>query len=71
VAREFNRIVRSDQPTLDDFKSARDLGKPPVIKYLREWAESISVHADLEHSKALARNNRLMLGRHVVTLLAP
>ena len=71
MAREFYRILRSERPTLDDFKSARELGKPPVRRYLREWAESISVHDDLDHSKAHARDNRLRLGRSVVRLIVP
>ena len=71
MASEFYRILRSDRPTLDDFKSARELGKPLVRRYVREWAESISVHDDLDHSKTHARDNRLRIGRHVVKLIVP
>lgn len=69
--RAFYRIVRSEHPTLDDFKSARELGKPLVRRYLREWAEGISVHDDLDHSIAHARDNRLRLGCHVAKMVIP
>lgn len=72
VSRQFYRIVRSETPTLDDFKSARDLGKPLLVpRYQREWAEGISVYDDLAHAIDRALKFRLQLGRFVVAILVP
>jgi len=69
VARTLYRIIRRDVPTVDDFKCAKDLGKPlrdPTL--LRQWAEGLSVYDDLDHAKRRARYYRYRIGRYVVAV---
>ena len=59
-------------PSLDDFKSAKALGKPlhnPALE--REWAEGGSVYDDLQFAMERARKARFMLGRYVVAVRIP
>lgn len=72
VARIFYRIVKTDPPTLDDFKSYRELGIPartddPEVLRMRE---GISVYA----TETQARNRSRAvphLGRYVAMLEIP
>lgn len=70
--RELFRIVRSNPPTLDDFKSHRELGIPALDddpEHLR-MPEGISVHATLAQSRAKDRS-RPWFGRLVARLVIP
>jgi hypothetical protein len=72
VTRLFYRIVRTDPPSLDDFKSARELGKPlGNVRYVREWSNSISVYDDYDHAVERAAANRFLLGDRIATLEIP
>jgi hypothetical protein len=72
VGRKLYRIIRGATPTLEDFKSARDLGKPlRSQRHEREWAEGVSTFDDLAYAIERAIQNRLLLGRYVATLLVP
>jgi hypothetical protein len=73
VAREYFRIVRGEQPTLDDFKSQRDSGRmaapPPGME--RQWAEGVSVYDALEFAIDRAVKSRGRLGMFVARLVVP
>lgn len=72
VPRELYRIIRGAIPTIEDFKSARDLGKPlRSPRYEREWAEAVSAYDDLGYAVARAIENRWQLGSYVATLAVP
>lgn len=72
MERTFYRIVRSSEVTEDDFKSAKDLGKPLRKSSLaRQWAEGVSVSDTFEHAAAQARLYRYRLGRFVVSVRLP
>jgi hypothetical protein len=68
----FYRIVRENPPTLDDFKSHRELGIPALDddpEHLR-MREGISVHATEAQSRAKARS-RPWFGRFIARLEIP
>src|SRR5262249_75035 len=72
MARIFFRIVRGPVPTLDDFKSGKQLGKPlrdPTLS--REWATGISVFDSLEYAAERARAMRFRLGTWIAILSIP
>lgn len=72
MTKEFYRIVRGSDPTIDDIRSARDDGMALVDpRYLREWAEGVSVYDNLDYALQRARRNRTGLGRFVVTIVIP
>ena len=72
MAIEFYRIVRSISPSAEDFRSARQDGLPLVDpRYVREWAEGVSVYDSLEYALGRARANRTGLGRFVATIALP
>jgi hypothetical protein len=72
VENEFYRIIRHAEPTIDDFRTAREDGLPLVDpKYHREWAEGISVYDNLLYALERARRNRTGLGRFVVAIVVP
>jgi hypothetical protein len=72
MAREFFRIVRSEQPDREDFTSLADQGKVCVSgKRYRECAEGVSVFDDFEHTCELARTYRFQRGRYIARLLVP
>jgi hypothetical protein len=49
VSRVFYRIIEGPVPTLKDFLTHKELGKPLRVKAIeREWATAISVYDDLE-----------------------
>lgn len=69
AARTFYRIIRGNVPTVDDFKSAKELGKPlRDVTLRRQWAEGLSVYDNLDHAKRRTRYYRFLIGRHVVAL---
>lgn len=70
--RTFYRIVRSNPPTLNDFKSHSELGIPALDddpEHLR-MREGISVHATEAQSRAKARS-RPWFGRFIARLVIP
>jgi hypothetical protein len=70
--RIYYRIVRNADATEDDFKPAKDLGKPLRRPSLaRQWAEGVSVSDTFEHAAAQARLYRYRLGRFVVAIRLP
>jgi hypothetical protein len=72
VSRVFYRIIRGPIPTLDDLRSAKDLGKPlPRPLFHREWADAISVYDSLEYAVRKASELRFMVGDHVISLTIP
>ena len=72
MERTFYRIVRNPVVSEDDFKSAKDLGKPlRKPSFARQWAEGVSVSDTLEHAVAQARLYRFGLGRFVVAVRLP
>ncbi len=72
MGRLFYRIVRSAAPTIDDFKTARDLGKQLRFpQFRREWEEAISVFDDFDHAVNRAIKSRLQLGDHIAELDVP
>ena len=72
VARQFYRIVRSQYPSLDDFRSLGDEGKVCVsARRYRECAEGVSVFDDFRHACDLARTYDFRRGRFVATLTVP
>jgi hypothetical protein len=69
---EFFRIVRSEWPTRDDFRSLADEGKVCVSKRrFRECAEGISVFDDFDHVCMLARTYHFQRRRFVARLVVP
>jgi hypothetical protein len=73
VAREFFRIVRDKQATLEDFKSHRALGKRPPANpaYQREWSEGISVYSSLDRACQVSKAFHFRLGSYVATIRVP
>jgi hypothetical protein len=68
----FYRIIRSQNATLDDFKSAKALGKPLRDRaHVREWEAGVSVFDSLEYACQRARAFRFALGRFVIGLRIP
>ncbi len=70
--RTYFRIVRNRTVTEDDFKAARDLGKPlkkPSLR--RQWADGVSVSDTFEHAASQVRLYRYRLGRYVVAVRLP
>jgi hypothetical protein len=61
--------VRGERPTLEDFKSARALGKPlRDARYEREWSGSVSVYDELAHAVRKARGYGGKLGAYIATM---
>jgi hypothetical protein len=72
TGRIFYRIIRSRQAALDDFKSAKALGKPLRDQaHRREWEQGVSVFDSLDHALQRARAFRFALGRFVVAIRVP
>ena len=72
MTREFFRIVRSEQPSRDDFRSLADEGKVCVSRRrFRECAEGVSVFDDLSHTCVLARTYHFQRGRYIARLVMP
>lgn len=70
--RTYFRIVRNPTVTEDDFKSAKDLGKPlRKASLVRQWADGVSVSDTFEHAATQARLYRYRLGRYVVAVRLP
>jgi len=71
VSRVFFRIILGPEPTLDDFKSHKLLGKPLLRERMRrEWESSASVYDDLEHAIAQALKFP-SLGSQIARLVVP
>lgn len=67
MERTFYRIVRGVDISEDDFKPAKELGKPlRNPRFARQWAEGVSVSDTFAHAVAQARLYRYRLGRYVV-----
>jgi hypothetical protein len=72
VAREFYRIVHSEHPGWEDFRSLGDEGKVCVSgRRYRECAEGISVFDDFEHTCELARTYGFRRGTYIARLVVP
>jgi hypothetical protein len=72
TGRVFYRIIRSSQAVLDDFKSAKALGKPLRDRtHVREWEQGVSVFDSLDYAQQRARTFRFALGRFVVAIRVP
>lgn len=72
VERASYRIVRGPEVSEDDFKPAKELGKPLLDPALeRQWAEGLSVYDTFERAATRARRYRYKLGRFVVAILLP
>ena len=72
TGRIFYRIIRSRQAALDDFKSAKSLGKPLRDRaHGREWEQGDSIFDSLEHARRRARAFKFALGRFVVAIRVP
>lgn len=72
MERTYYRIVRGPDVSENDFKSAKDLGKPlRKAGFARQWAEGVSVSDTFEHAIAQARQYRYRLGRYVATVRLP
>jgi hypothetical protein len=72
TGRIFYRIIRSRQAVLDDFKSAKALGKPLRDRaHRREWEQGVSVFDSLDYALQRARAFRFALGRFVVAIRVP
>lgn len=73
MSQSFFRIIRGPVPTLEDFRSAHDLGvsNTPPEGLEREWAESISVYDGLEYTIRRAETARREIGHYVVELIVP
>jgi hypothetical protein len=70
--RIFYRIIRADEAVIDNFKSAKSLGKPlrdPL--QARAWEFGVSVFDSLEYTKARARAFKFLLGRWIVPVRIP
>jgi hypothetical protein len=72
MARTFYRIIRGPIPTLEDFKSGKQLGKPlRDPRMVREWATGISAFDSFEHAVERARAVHFRLGTWVIALSIP
>ncbi len=59
VAAVYYRVILGPRPTPDDFKSARDLGKPPPIRpEQRTLWDGLSVNATEQQARKKARSLR-------------
>lgn len=70
--RTYFRIVRGEEPTVEDFWSLRAQGKAlsdPAIE--REWAEGISVFDDFDRACAVSRRYGFSHGSYVVAVVVP
>ncbi|MGH2562814.1 MAG: hypothetical protein ACRDJH_27450 [Thermomicrobiales bacterium] len=68
----FYRIIRGERPSLDDFRSAKALGKPLRNRRLvRQWSEGISVYDSLNYAAEQVRLYQFKLGRFIVPLRIP
>lgn len=68
----FCRIVRGAEISEDDFRSAKEPGKPLLDPELvRPWAEGVSVYDTFERAVDRARRYRYKLGRYVVAVALP
>lgn len=72
MERTYYRIVRGSDVSEDDFKPAKELGKPLLDPALeRQWAEGVSVYATFDRAANRARRYRYRLGRFVATVTLP
>jgi hypothetical protein len=72
VERTFYRIFRAEKATLEDFKSAKALGKPlRDPSQLRAWEEGVSAFDSLDYARARARVFKFALGRWIMPLRVP
>src|SRR6476661_4656628 len=72
MARSFFRVVKSNPPTPDDFKSYHEL-RMPVLRHdpqSRRLAEGLSVYATLAQARRAARSQPF-LGQFVAELIIP
>lgn len=72
MVREFFRIVSSKEPTLEDFKSPRALGRRlpnPAVE--REWAEGVSIYDDFDRACQVSRKFKFRLGHYIVRIRVP
>ncbi len=66
------RIIRGNWPTIDDFKSHKEIGKPLLDdRWRREWASGVSTFDTLDYAIQRARVLRFKVGEWVVALDLP
>jgi hypothetical protein len=71
VSRVFYRVIKGPVPTLDDFKTHKQLGIPLKNKALeREWGSAISVYDEFDYVVGIARRFP-RLGSHIATIVVP
>lgn len=72
MARTYYRIVRHPAALEDDFKPAKELGKPlRDPRFERQWSEGVSVYDTFESAAERARRYRYRLGRFIVAITLP
>ena len=72
MTRTFFRIIKREEPTLEDFRSLRAQGKTlsdPAIE--REWAEGVSVFDNFDRACAVARRYGFRHGSYVIKVMVP
>lgn len=72
MARTLYRIVRAAVPSWDDFRSAREKGRPLLDPALRrEWSDAISTYDDPTYACAQAASFRFRMGAFLAVLEIP
>jgi hypothetical protein len=72
VAEVFLRIVKSENPTVEDFRTMQELGFPLENEaYYREWAGGISVYNSRDYAIRRARATNFVQGQFVVPVCIP
>jgi hypothetical protein len=72
TGRTFYRIIRAEEAVIDDFKSAKALGKPlRDPSQARAWEHGVSVFDSLAYAKNRARAFRFLLGGWIVPIRIP
>lgn len=68
----FYRIIRAEEAVIDDFKSAKALGKPlRDPSQARAWEHGVSVFDSLAYAKERACAFKFLLGRWIVQVNIP
>ena len=71
MSRVVYRIIKGPIPTLDDFKTHKELGIPLRNKALeREWGSAISVYDDFDFMVEMSRQFP-RLGSYIATIVVP
>lgn len=72
MGQRLYRIIRSDRPALDDFKSHKEIGKLLLDdRWRHEWESGISTFDTLDYAIQRARALRFKVGTWVIALDLP